>query len=572
MAEFDGEPGSSPSKEGTEGVAPVAANPEESTATPIPVSNGLPKNGIIKQSRAYKAGSKINQLADMLAKRSQQTVEAVETAYKTEETPMDDSPPPPPALNSPEDSTKTVKTRSSLRCKKEVDAVPTDYVGKRAKTKKQLKISTKLVETSTQTCEKEQPPSEIPIYICLFCQLTFNEKTDCLNHEATHSLKRKTKFIKCQFCSKKLPNLEEFKSHGVKHHGPSFHLCMECDLRFLDDHSLLLHTKADHYVFEPVDATPLNKKVKTGLDIDVNCESSKKPSISPKTKLSPKTDEQLYEAEMLFYSHLSGNIQENLSKHLDGKINEPGVELVESSNSILALVSNTSPTVMPVARAPSPYQTRSKTPNPLPTTAKKFKKLPNWQQKFWEKYNFPTNYRFQHRFWDKNYISSEQSSLYLKDLSCLDIKTQLTMRANVKKLEDAPQGVNEDEERLKDTFPYFLNLVPEASPPVTEAITPPKLELIKVPKKKVARKVRDALPPPQVVTRRQREMGNSRQRKGSLDLTLDKKMILRRQTSLENLDVSNSQTDDDSASTASKETAMGNLLISLLNFFFKFSG
>lgn len=650
MAETNEEPGAGTTREGSAAVPPAPQDSPPSTATPLSIkcpdltNGGLPRNGTtLFKTKNYKAGSKINQLADMLAKRSLNVVEVSENGEgvfacllaspvlepqplppppapgespKPEEVPPSPLPPPtepqvtvppPTAFNDSENSTKEkpVKTRTSPRCRKEVDPIQTDSVARRGKTKTQTRRSKKLVEMSTQTAEiqfitivKEDEPAELPVpatsqeeappaiaedptpppivnhgtgdalarltgidtptFICLFCQLTFDNKTDCLNHEATHSLKRKTKFIKCQFCLKKLPNLEEFKSHATKLHGSNFHLCTECDLRFIDNNSLMLHAKLHHYHPDPVEKfSILNKKVRMGgsLDIDVRQSSSLRcpQKISPKEK----TEEQLYEAEMLFYSHLSGNILENLSKHLDGKIDqqESGSDVAEPvrTSCLLTVTPSASGAAsVPVSRAPSPYQTRSKTPNPLPTSAKKFKKLPNWQQKFWEKYNFPTNYRFEHRFWDKNYIHADKSPMYLKDLSCLDIKTQLTMRENVKKLEEGPNGAKDDDERLKDSFPYFLNLVPgpEASPPPVELPAPSTVTpaTTKVPKKKGKGVRRSATP--QVVTRRQSGMD------------ADQKMTLRRQTSMDNLEdgKDGKETKDvvtpvpDDASNTSKET------------------
>jgi len=570
------------------------------------------KNGGALKNKSFKAGSKINQLADMLAKRSLKVLEHVTSPSPSPalplvepnfpldngEIPVDlsgkppaeppDTPPPltepdevaldtaptPPLLPvvldpiplplaltafTPDTSTKTrVKTRSSPRSKKEVASTTDSVVSSKKQSKKCKKIIAVSSEIKEALCNGQlkesvtiEPPAvdpdndsdvpRSPTFICLFCQLIFPNKTDCLNHEATHTLKRKTKFIKCQFCSRKLPNLEDFKSHAVENHGANFFLCSECDLRFLDDFSLSLHKQSDHTDHHEK-YNIFNKKVRIvgALDIDVNCEGSKKTAVSPRVvqKLSPKekTDEQLYEAEMLFYSHLSGNIEENLSKHLDGKINQQDVGETAEPVKLLALAPNSNgATSVPIARAPSPYQTRSKTPNPLPTSAKKFNKLPNWQQKFWEKYNFPTNYRFEHRFWDKNYISTEKSPYYLKDMSCLDIKTQLIMKENVKKLEEITQVTKEDETTME--FPYFLNLVPggvKTAPLLEEAPQILELDVAKLPKKKKVKGRRNgraaANTEGHVVTRR---MEGARQRKGSLDLTEGSKMTLRRQASLE---------------------------------------
>lgn len=500
------------------------------------------------------------------------------------------------------------KRRSSPRCKK-VNEVEEPKIVKNARQAKPRK-SKRLVESATQTAdiefislvvpktEEEQNGVEKPVYVCLYCNETFISGPPCKMHEKTH-VKKKKQLIKCQFCSKKVPSLNELKVHCSKSHLHKYFYCVKCDERFFDKDQLSSHNKEHSSKVAEEQSEEKSKQKQADLKIDVSFDSAKRSSTSPRIvppKSSPrdnKTEEQLIEMEMLFYSHLSGNIKENLTNHLDGKIDKYGnpvrtdqiADSQDSGNLLSVVTPNPGVPVIQISRAPSPYQTRSKTPNPLPPTAKKFKKLPNWQQKFWEKYNFPTNYRYEHRFWDKNYFNTEKSALYLKDLSCLDIKTQLTMRENVKKLESIKSIEESQKHQSSDrlTFPDYLSLIPKAndnnnsenkseivkngveygrgkrikemkksfkSPAGELPVKNKKINEGKKQPEKSSLRIADGL---KMMTRRQSvvELGKEekkedgvRRRKGSLDMTGGQKMVLRRQTSLDNLQGS-SKTEND---------------------------
>ncbi|KAK6617417.1 hypothetical protein RUM43_014426 [Polyplax serrata] len=516
----------------------------------------------------------------------------------------------------------------------------------------------RLVETSTQTADIEFITVVKPNHEEVDVTMTEKEgkpsttASECFGCSQNFAVDRETKSqknsksqIKCQHCSRKFPSVDELKSHYIKKHPEIRVSCIKCDASSAltgekthpQNRGGNLEVKSDepsrtHSVEETVfqEKRREEKQVdrsmgkqtpcKADLKVDVSFDSSKKSSISPRSvqKCSPKeikTEEQLLEMEMLFYSHLSGNIRENLTNHLDGKIDKNGCptstdKLIPPSESalpkqkgvnLLSVVTyNSGSPDTQTTRAPSPYKTRSKTPNPLPPTAKKFKKLPNWQQKFWEKYNFPTNYRYEHRFWDKNYLNTEKSALYLKDLSCLDIKTQLTLKENVKKLEN----VKLIEEQMKplDTlkFPDYLALIPKIENDVVEhkldfsesQLTGKGKKTNRKEKEDLKRAVKSSELPNaktrrdtnaeskrqterveagKMMTRRQNSVEqtrenadeNNRRRKGSLDLSCNQKMVLRRQTSADGLQKNNNTDKVDklfdvgsmSASTSS-ETAL----------------
>lgn len=474
-------------------------------------------------------------------------------------------------------------------------------------------------EKSDETLESEKAYKFV--YACMYCPASFVSRTDCKQHEKSHSPKKNKQNIKCQFCVRRFQSFSDLKSHCYKNHPNKYAYCVKCDDRFCEKSQLYEHNKLLHLTkametaqtlviiqetlgINPKEKTKeeieeikksMDKKsskptaTKSDLKVDVSFDNGKK-STSPRTIVSPretKTEEQLLEMEMLFYSHLSGNIKENLTNHLDGKIDKSvnpvqtdlGSDSSENSqakvkNATLLSVATTDSNSTPeqMLRAPSPYQTRSKTPNPLPPTAKKFKKLPNWQQKFWEKYNFPTNYRYEHRFWDKNYLDTEKSAFYLKDLSCLDIKTQLIMRENMKKLDIIKNEETNKSDKL--TFPEYLSLVPKVPDgnsqkndgEVSDFDGSNKNQCNKDDKKPTritvsdlskSRKKTSAESPvskrgaekntnrnsdgTKMMTRRQSVIelkkieDTGKRRKGSLDVSDTPRMTLRRQTSLDNL-------------------------------------
>lgn len=522
--------------------------------------------------------------------------------------------------------------------------------------KKESKVkqrkSKRLVETSTQTADiefitvikpkvdtqlksTEENKESVSTDECLSCMEVFDIEQDCRSNQEKSQLLKNTKmFIKRQSCSKKLPSTDELKPNYVKKHSNKQAYCVKCIETFIskekmheNNKEICIHKRTDDASRgmvedasmssiareknkDEVEEKQSDKKIskqnisKSDLNIDVSFDTNKKSSVSPRTvqKCSPKemkTEEQLLEMEMLFYSHLSGNIQENLANHLDGKMDQNGCPIrtdkvmqpsectpgkTKGGNLLSVVPPNAGVPDVQTSRAPSPYKTRSKTPNSLPPTAKKFKKLPNWQQKFWEKYNFPTNYRYEHRFWDKNYADTEKSAFYLKDLSCLDIKTQLTMRENIKKLDDL-KLIEQDVKPVDNLkFPDYLSLMPrsrtgnsqvsqenkcdfqtsfsvskgkksslkdredskksfkspETELPVTKSRRELSLDNLSLTKRLAEKTGFDGA---KVMTRSQNSVDLmkddaeeiSSKRKGSLDLSGSQKMILRRQTSLDNL-------------------------------------
>lgn len=476
-----------------------------------------------------------------------------------------------------------------------------------AKIKGKVKRKSKrLVETSTQTTEIEfisviRPQAEVEkeksvlmespkvpvVYECIFCTEKFPVEEICTIHEKSHSL-RNNKLFKCQYCIKKLGTFEDLKSHCIKKHPKKYPYCVKCDKRFLIREELFHHNREVHFtrrkdskrlILQEEKLSDLSEKrrdeqsdrkmsklnpMKSDLKIDVSYDSSKRSSVSPKNlqKCSPKdtkTEEQLLELEILFYSRLSGNIQENLTNHLDGKVDQAGSpnqadiplskenpedpQIKVKANNLLSIVSPASASEPEgtLPRAPSPYKTRSKIPNTFRTSVKKFKKMPNWQQKFREKYNFPSNYRYEHKSWDKNCLSAEKSAIYLKDLSCLDIKTQLIMRENISKLESVK--LREDDSKESDdanaVFPNYLSLTPRVKNDTNKEI---KIDLVSSDvnnalEKSALKEVQKAFKAPgpetpMIKTRRQIIMDSSSQKKSSPERL---KIMTRRQSTIDTM-------------------------------------
>ena len=492
--------------------------------------------------------------------------------------------------------------------------------------KTKLRKSKRLVETSTQTTDVE---FVTPIISSVESSVAaveknskFKENTSCVcilesntkNMMKEDSLKVSKDVSKCQYCLSILP-VNDLKMHLMKNHSkPCNNFFSKCDPELIVKEEVQPRSEEVNKVPDVVNQGNIdtsqkdnrchtvdeelsrknreNIESKNELFIDLSCESAAKSSTPPKAnqKVLPRemfSEEQLLEMEIKFYNQLSGNIQENLTHHLDGKVNKnnslssanssantASPTTINTSNFLSGITSNSGVVLnAESSRAPSPYKTRSKTPNPLPRTAKKFKKLPNWQQKFWEKYNFPSNHRYEHRFWDKNCLSSEKSAFYLKDLSCLDVKTQLIIRENIQKVDE----ISSFEKNKKSTdnlqFPEYLSLTPRSSDKNDQKIKCDAVEkkpfdcetkeseksfkspIAELPILKCRRKLSsdnfslakksqmetinaDKI---KMMTRRQNSLDSvkdeidesTKKRKGSLDLNTGQKMSLRRQTSLE---------------------------------------
>ena len=121
-------------------------------------------------------------------------------------------------------------------------------------------------------------------------------------------------------------------------------------------------------------------------------------------------EEQHLDPETLFYCQIAGNIQENLLHHLDGKLEH---EVAEKSQNF----SNTSLS-QPLTSVTTSHEEKH--------SHRHHHRTP------WEKFNFPKKYDGRCR------EGTVCLASYIKDMSHLDISTQLTMQQNLKRLSAAP--------------------------------------------------------------------------------------------------------------------------------------
>lgn len=121
-------------------------------------------------------------------------------------------------------------------------------------------------------------------------------------------------------------------------------------------------------------------------------------------------EEQHLDPETLFYCQIAGNIQENLLHHLDGKLEH---EVAEKSQDL----GNTS---------------LSKPLTSVTTSHEEKHRHRHHHRTPWEKFNFPKKYDGRCR------EGTVCLASYIKDMSHLDISTQLTMQQNLKRLSGAP--------------------------------------------------------------------------------------------------------------------------------------
>jgi len=157
-------------------------------------------------------------------------------------------------------------------------------------------------------------------------------------------------------------------------------------------------------------------------DVDSGSSKSRSKANTPATrrtrlrKFSRRIREQMQEdwyldPETLFYCRISGNIQENLLHHLDGKLEHEVAVTSRDWN----------------RAGPSQPHTSVST-----NQEEKHHHHHHHHRTPWEKFNFPKNY--DGRCGDGAVCLAS----YIKDMSHLDISTQLTMQQNLKRLTVAP--------------------------------------------------------------------------------------------------------------------------------------
>lgn len=131
--------------------------------------------------------------------------------------------------------------------------------------------------------------------------------------------------------------------------------------------------------------------------------------------------------ETLFYSRISSNIRDNLLHHLDGKLDSQELFEREVEEPPLVPSSDSARLRTPIVSAPSTsFSSQDCFSEPAPATKVKNinRRRSSDGYRTWEKFAFP-----------KKYDGKGGMTNYLRDMSHVDIHTQVTMRQNVLRLE-----------------------------------------------------------------------------------------------------------------------------------------
>nr|CAD7457446.1 unnamed protein product [Timema tahoe] len=165
--------------------------------------------------------------------------------------------------------------------------------------------------------------------------------------------------------------------------------------------------------------------------------------------------EKLLDPETLFYSKVASNIRENLLHHLDGKLEcsdnvnkekEPersiAIDRPKRGEKILLKLD----LVSSVALNGAPHNRMSLLAQSISSEVSKVSGRRDGlvHKVSWEKYNFPKNYDGR----------GDGLASYIKDMSHLDISTQLVMRQNLQRLNSEPTSPNTKDEIDNSDFDF----------------------------------------------------------------------------------------------------------------------
>nr|CAD7439593.1 unnamed protein product [Timema bartmani] len=165
--------------------------------------------------------------------------------------------------------------------------------------------------------------------------------------------------------------------------------------------------------------------------------------------------EKLLDPETLFYSKVASNIRENLLHHLDGKLEcsdnvnkekEPersiAIDRPKRGEKILLKLD----LVSSVALNGAPHNRMSLLAQSISSEVSKVNGRRDGlvHKVSWEKYNFPKNYDGR----------GDGLASYIKDMSHLDISTQLVMRQNLQRLNSEPTSPNTKDEIDNSDFDF----------------------------------------------------------------------------------------------------------------------
>ncbi|CAB0007665.1 unnamed protein product, partial [Nesidiocoris tenuis] len=250
---------------------------------------------------------------------------------------------------------------------------------------------------------------------CVFCVDSPKETYQNLTTLFSHLLSiHHTVYFGCQSCKERYHSLDELKEHLQKRHNPDDAELKEINLRTTE-----VNEEQSTFTCNACTRIFLFKKCFTSHKCDPEKEKEKESARIPKlrkVKVADRLDRiekpVRVDPEQMFFSQVAFNVRDNLLHFLDGKLpnDDDSDDLEEEDPKIPERNTLNFSDGFP----PSSYQL---IPEPEPYSRVKAQ---------WEKYNFP-----------KNYDGRCGLTSYIKDMSYLDLSTQLIMRRNLQRLQGA---------------------------------------------------------------------------------------------------------------------------------------
>lgn len=276
---------------------------------------------------------------------------------------------------------------------------------------------------------------------CLLCNLRFINRSELKKHKKEKHGKEKKQKSQTKVVSK-TTKTDDKADHTVTNENFSKDVfnykCTCCSKTFNEYVNMCRHRRLAHNI------PP--KKNKKDNKTDLAFEKIIEPPSSNIPLSLPPSKPRVIDPETFFYSRISLNIRENLLHHLDGKLDSQEVmeyDLKPSSsaqinrNKLLNFSASFTSAKGSVDKENSTTLTKE---DARPSHSIISPKVP------WEKFNFP-----------KNYDGRCGLTSYIKDMSHLDIATQLTMRRNLQRFNcSLGQEINKD--NVNEDIPSGLSL------------------------------------------------------------------------------------------------------------------
>lgn len=277
---------------------------------------------------------------------------------------------------------------------------------------------------------------------CVPCKLRFVNKSELKKHNQVEHNKskinnEKKSDVKFPGKAKKIKKLYE-RIHYEKVTGGSngvLYKCNVCSKTFNLYLNLCRHHHAAHAskIMKKKEIRPKCSNNEAKENDDATHDNSQTNTNNHVVPVSPPPD-----PETLFFSRVASNIRENLLHHLDGKLDSQEVMEYDlnSNTSTRSKILNFSATFMPEKESSGEEKQSVHSDKSNQQSAKITP----------EKFNFP-----------KNYDGRCGLTLYIKDMSHLDISTQMTMRRNLQRL-SCLSGEETNKDKVED-IPSGLSLV-----------------------------------------------------------------------------------------------------------------